>query len=290
MNFFWQGGGLFAPWRKGKPTITGNLNVTEASDTIAATGTTTPPFDPSTLALTGWWRDFVVTDVPSGRGALSDVASAGPSGSRPLSGQALFNEPKAGAVLNGHTSARFATADNTSLTALTWADFVGTGGAWTVSCLLVCAKVQDTLGDPGTDTPNNDSLCGDTNPGFIGGALVSSEPSGLVSASVNAYAFSSGFQNSGVTAFIALGTPMKIQFGYDGVNYWSRVNGELRTSSGPQGFGLGLTRAFLMGNAGVTPNTRNLNADMFDFLIIDQALSNTVCDEVNSYYHSEYGV
>jgi hypothetical protein len=266
--------------------------------TISSTATVAnPPFDPGTEALTGWWRDW--SDAGGGRGVLAAIASAGASGGRPLTAAPTggFNEPQAGATLNGHTSARFVSPSAIPLVLgtglspnLPWSDFVGaTGVAWTASVLLVVNKINDVLNAPATDTPNNDSICADTNPGFIGAGIVSVNPGGNTSAACNAYAFSGGFQNSGTTAFVAIGTPMKIQFGYDGTKYWARVNGAARVTSGPAGHGGGLANTFLLGCAG-TDMSRNLNADMYDFLIIDAAKTDGDCDNYNDYYLSEYGV
>ncbi len=228
-------------------------------------GGSAPVFDPATLTLEGWWREYSASP-------LAGIASAGGSGSRDLT--EATNPPSVGALQNGRAPADFDGTNDLLGSATTFTTFAA-AAAGSVWCLFYA-----------------DSAAADA------GAGLRLDNEGLVCESGGATAFNLCFSDAGVTASLYDGGfKERVEACTTGAYHlaqvkWDSTNLKLRVDSGAWN---SIAAGALSGSAGGLVVGRNYDTKFFDGRILDvgmatSALSDDNFNSVKSYVNSRYGL
>lgn len=222
-------------------------------------------FDPATLPLTYWGRDYPGTSPWPG------TASAGTSGSNSLSGGV---PPDAGATLHGYPTAHFVQASFQSLTDS--ADLMSLISAGAGS-LVVLYKADSATADGGDGAPYQvPAFLGDTDGDF---------GFGFSDAGVRGGYYSGGYSS------IAVAVPVDewhaLQMKWDGTNLKVRVDG-------------GSWSSIALGNASLTASVCKLGTNFstsayLDGTVVERMISDTTLDDsdfddILSYLRSRYSL
>lgn len=231
-------------------------------------------FDPSSLALTGWWRagDY------NGNGTWAASPSAGSSGGRDLFEGT--SPPTGGPSLNGFGTVSFARASSQRLTnsnnVRTVFFTASAGSTWA----LVKSTSEDTNAIPPSVYLNDAVWCDSA--AIVGTHLRSGGP--------NASAFfdDATAQQYAAEAAFADGAWQLVQTKWDGTNIKVRVNSGIWTSSSA---GTGTMHS----SAGSLRVGMNSGTAFFDGLIaeigfIDSALPDATFDSIKTYINGRYGL
>ena len=231
---------------------------------VGAANTAAPPFDPATLSLTGWWRDFAGL-------SWSGTASAGNSGSHSLS--SVGSDPSVGslagngvAVFDGVTNYITYAAVPTDLfnnSALTWSALIKTnslptaGGHAYADATIMCDNTTANLA-LGVSTSGARVAIDD-------GAAWNDTPQ-------------SAFSNATWTS---------VQVTYDGATLKCRTNNNTwqTMASGPPSLGGAGNLSIGFNGFGV-----HFVGSMADIITSNTVLSVANLDNIRSYYNTRYGV
>lgn len=218
-------------------------------------------FDPATLSLQGWWRDY------AGSAPWAGTASAGSSGSNSLS---AGTAPGAGTALNGHGTADF-NGTTHYLTGAAMSTFQTTTNlsGWA----LYAIDTNDT----------NASWC--SNRGVLGtqGTCqlgVFHKSTGVVSLGMEVPSIVT------VEQAVGAGTYRLVQWKANGTNLYIRENSAAFTSAA------GGTNTSLAANLNVgrSPNSQYFDGRIAELGMSTSFFSDTEMDQVKSYINSRYGL
>lgn len=218
-------------------------------------------FDPASLPLTGWWRDF------TGDPWVSE-ASAGPSAGRELTGTASV-----GATLNGHASAFYDGADEmVSDGGLVLSDFID-ADEWFSWTLL---EMDSLASDPGAGSRwNTTAVWGDNQATDVQVTIHAGGASTFVASS------SSEVTGSGA----ATSTPLIVFAKQVGGNIYVAINNGSWVSDTSSNVAA-LTEVLALGRgAGGT-----IDGGMWDFGISKTAFDDTTRDNIRNYINARYGL
>lgn len=228
------------------------------------------PFDPASLALTGWWRAAYAGAPWAG------TASAGASGSRNLTG-GIGVDPTVGATLNGLAGADFAAGPDILTTGLAGSSFFGASAlsGWAL------VRADTVIADPGAGSRwTGNAIWGDSGATYL--QLT------MTAAGASLYLTNSGFGDE-VTAACGTGAPHLIQYKFDGTDLKIRVDsGSWQTqaaSAGP-----GSTIDDLTNNIRFGYQTNAFDGRMWDLGLINSVLSDATFDNIKSYVNTRYAL
>lgn len=226
-------------------------------------------FDPTTLALTGYWRAAYAGPPWTG------VASAGASGGRDLT--TAGDDPAVGATLNGYAGADFNGVTNVLTTGLAGTSFFG------VSAMAGWALVRadSVVADPGAGSRwQGNAILGDSGATYLQVTMTA--------AGATLYLTASGFGDE-VTAACGTGAPHLIQWKFDGTNLKIRVDSGAWQSVAATG-GPGATIDDLSNNIRVGLQSADFDGRIWDLALTNVVLSDADFDNVKSYVNSRYAL
>ncbi|MBS2016462.1 MAG: hypothetical protein JST00_26490 [Deltaproteobacteria bacterium] len=226
-------------------------------------------FDPSSLALTGWWR------ASYGGAPWSGTASAGASGARSLT--TAGSDPATGAALNGLAGADFDGTANLLTTGLA-------GSAlFAPSALSFWALVDaDTVpADPGAGLRwQGSGLIGDSGATYLQVALTA--------AGATLGVTSSGAYDE-VTTACSTGAPHLVQARFDGTSLSVRVDAGAWQSV-PATNGPGATIDDLSNVIRVGLQIGYFDGRMWELGLADSVMSDSAFEQVRSYVNARYAL
>lgn len=227
----------------------------------------TPTFDPATLPLTGWWRDY------GGASPWVGSASAGTSAAHALT--EASHPPTAGTALNGHGVASFARASSQKLGNESAISNFVSAGAWSVWALVNMIS-EDTNNAP-AGAYDNDAIISDRNTYWSCCVRVGPK--------FQAYQFGSG-PNAAESSFTN-GIWQLLQFRFDGTNLEVRVNNGSWVQQAQTNIGLLTAKLYVGCNYNAAAF---INGDIAELATSNQCLTDLDFDNVRSYMHQRYGV
>lgn len=222
-------------------------------------------FDPATLTLTSWLRDY------AGSSPWSGTASAGGSGSVTFSGG---TPPSAGTALNSHGTADFNGSTQTLASSVNITSLVSNGAG----SLVALFNARTAAADPGATAPYN-------SPAFLVDVGVGDFDFGYNASGVRGGYYNGTTWNSPVAA-ANTGNWHLAQMRWDGTTLGIRVDG-----------GSWQNVSFTAASLFATPGTMGqaFGASYFDgrvaeFLTAQSALADATFDNIKSYVNSRYAL
>lgn len=231
-------------------------------------------FDPATLSLTGWWRDFSLI--------WNGTASAGTSASQSLNEST--HPPTTGTALNGHATALFNGTNSVLEASGTEDTYLNStaGSGWHLF------KANSAHTDAGAGSRENNPQFFVDNNGVMGAGFSSS----------GAFAFISDSSNGQTENVLACATGAYHLFQWK-FHYASGMTLSARLDSGSwniltSAFGSGLTGT-LSGNTISLGGKFNTTTPFFDGTVAEQGISDTVIsdadfDNIKTYINARYGL
>lgn len=235
-------------------------------------GVASTAFDPSSLALTSWFRDYAASP-------WAGTASAGTSGA--ATATEATNAPSSGSALNGHPAAVF-DGTNDILTLNGTLDTYYNASALSGWVLVDVTAVADIgVVSKGAYT----AIFSATASARHGVYIINS--GGVYT--IGVYVTITGALARFVETTFALAAPKLVQWKSDGVDIWIRINGGAWI---PGGAGSGaidnLTMGVAMGrNVGAT---RFFNGNKYESATTDMVLSDATFDSVLTYARDRYAI
>lgn len=222
-----------------------------------------PPFDPSALSLSGWWR------ASYGGSPWAGVASAGASGGRDLSAALA---PTVGTAVNGLTPALFGGVNSRLSTALTINNF----GPAAISIVALVKMVALAADNGGADVQPK-VFC---DSGSYLNLLI--ETSGV------RFAIYSGGTKQTADVAISTGAWTMIRAKWDGANLYCATNSNAFAAGVASGAPDVLTGTI---NVGCNYNASSfLSGNIAELLVSGTALSDVDFANIRGYFNSRYAL
>lgn len=233
-------------------------------------------YDPSLLALMGWWR---ASYSPSTWGG---TFSAGNSGSHSLTH--ATNAPSGGGVVNGFTPAQWISANSDLLQhSGAYTNFVS-ASAFTIICLI---KTSAQPADAGAGAPYDQCQVFGTEGGSINVPLLTYSTAG----------FGAGFYDGSTWSSVRVAA---------GTGTWHMVKARLSGGTLGVGLGSGAMSTIARGNVNASSSTtirvgqgdsggagvsKFLDAEILELMVIDSALSDaTINTDIRGYFNNRYAL
>lgn len=222
-------------------------------------------FDPATLSLTGWWRDY------PGASPWGGTASAGSSGSHAMAGGSA---PSAGSTLNSKPTADFNGLNQAIASSVNIPSLISNGAG----SLVALFNARTAAADPGATAPYN-------SPAFLVDVGVGDFDFGYNASGVRGGYYNGSAWNSQVAA-ANTGSWHLAQMRWDGTTLGIRVDsGSWQNVS--------FSAATLFATAGTMG--QSFGASYFDgrvaeLMTAQSALSDPNFDSIKSYINARYGL